>query len=227
MRPSAMAMHAVVLALWGWILNLTSTTSPNWRTLRNITGQQADLVLQQGIWDTCWNIMKNGQKDMLCSHQDQNYFNSQIIMIAQWMMVGSLGATIVGLVVVLGAHSLVERLRWLTAGFGGFVVSCSGVLAMIPSVWYAYLLIDIPSPAAEIRLGHCIVLGCIGGFMEVLSGCFVIVEFCKSNCDQGHSESREDITSESICNPHPFRRTSREGGIPYVRHSQMDVDDIL
>ncbi|KAG9272375.1 claudin-23-like [Astyanax mexicanus] len=224
MRPSGMMMHSVVLALSGWILNLASTISPNWRTLHNVTGEQPDVVLQQGIWDICWNIMKNGQKDMLCSQQNQNYFNSQIIITAQWMMVVSLGASIVGLVVVIGAHIWMKRLRWLVAGLGGFIISCSGAAAIVPAAWYAYLLNDIPSPGASIRLGHCIVLGCIGGFMEVLSGFIVFVGFCQSYCWQG--DNGEDTTPESIYKPN-CRRISREGRIPYVRHSQRDVDNVL
>ncbi|XP_036423697.1 claudin-23-like [Colossoma macropomum] len=227
MRASEIVMYGVVLGICGLILNLTSTTSPNWRTVRNISGEQSDLVLQQGIWDICWNIMKKGQKDMLCTRQDQNYFNSQIIEVAQWMMVASLGATMVGLIVVLGAHSCLERLRWLIAGLGGFIVICSGAAAIIPAAWYAYLLNDIPSPSTDIRLGHCIVLGCVGGFMEVLSGFIIFVGFCRGSCCQKHKERHESTAPQSIGNPRPFRTISKENNVPYVRDSLRDDDDVL
>ncbi|XP_037396703.1 claudin-23-like [Pygocentrus nattereri] len=227
MRPSKLVMYGLVLAICGWILNLTSTTSPNWRTVRNITGEQPDLVLQQGIWDICWNIMKKGQKDLLCTRQDQDYFNSQIIEVAQWMTVASLGATVVGLIVVLGAHGWIEKMRWLIAGLGGFIVICSGVAAIIPTAWYAYLLTDIPSPSTNISLGHCIVLGCVGGFMEVLSGFIIFVGLCRGSCNQEHKERRENTAPDSIRNPFPFRKISKESNVPYVRDSLRDDDDAL
>lgn len=227
MQPAEMVMSGVVLALCGWILNMTSTVSPNWRTVRNITGQQPDLVQQQGIWDICWNIMTNGRKDMLCSQQDRDYFKSEIIEIAQWMMVASLGATVVGIIIILGAHGWIVRLRCMISGLGGFIVLCSGATAIIPAAWYAYLLTDIPSPSTDIRLGHCIVLGCIGGLMEILSGFIMFAGSCRSSCSQTRTERYGRTASVSTCKPSPFRMTSTDSNVPYVRDSMKDGDDVL
>uniref|UniRef100_A0A4W4H5U4 Claudin n=1 Tax=Electrophorus electricus TaxID=8005 RepID=A0A4W4H5U4_ELEEL len=219
MQAPGILMSGVVLMLVGWILSMISTISPNWRTLRNITGESPDVVLQQGIWAICQPIMKQQQKVLLCSDKDQAYFTDQVIVIAEWMMVCSLSVSLLGLSVVIGAHSWMERLRCLVAALGGLLILGSGALVIIPIALYAHRLTDIPSPSAEIRLGHCIVLGGIGGAMEALGGFAVFTALSHGCCEEKHGRTVQRIS----CKPYVIWRNSRESNIVYKDKEELSA----
>ncbi|XP_072520725.1 claudin-23-like [Salminus brasiliensis] len=174
MRSPGVVVFGLVLTPCGWLLDLTSMVAPHWRTVHNITGEDPNLILCQGIWHTC--SYYGSLSGVVCDGEDEEYFDHRVIETAQRMMVASLVMAVVGLAVAtLGVRCWTVRPRWTSVCLGGFVIVCSGLLAIVPVAWYAHLLTDITSPSSEIRLGICIFLGYLGGIMEVLGGFLLFV----------------------------------------------------
>ena len=98
-RTPGIFIFGMVMAPCGWVLDLTATVSPNWRTLHAIPGEPADRILQQGIFDICQ--ASETDRNILCNQLDTTYFNNQIIEIAQAMMIASLIVTLIGLAVAI------------------------------------------------------------------------------------------------------------------------------
>uniref|UniRef100_A0A8C6V3X8 Claudin 23a n=1 Tax=Neogobius melanostomus TaxID=47308 RepID=A0A8C6V3X8_9GOBI len=135
--PNRILIFGMVMAPCGWILDLTATVAPNWRTFHGVPNQPSDYVLQQGIWDICSTTTSSTRNE--CGKTDAPYFANQIIKIAQGMMVASLVVTLIGLAVAIpGVRCWKTTPNWTVAGLG----------------------------ANEIRVGYCIILGYIGGIME-------------------------------------------------------------
>uniref|UniRef100_A0AAR2JL65 Claudin n=1 Tax=Pygocentrus nattereri TaxID=42514 RepID=A0AAR2JL65_PYGNA len=172
-RAPGILIFGLVLTACGWILDLTSMLAPNWRTIHNITGEDPDLILFQGLWDIC---SYHTSSDVVCKEEDDEYFDHRVVGTAQRMMAGSLVMTLIGLAVAaIGVRCWTVKPTWTGVCLGGFVIVCSGLLAIMPVAWYGYLLNDIDSPSEEIRIGYCIFLGYLGGIMEVLGGFFLFV----------------------------------------------------
>uniref|UniRef100_A0A3B1JY25 Claudin 23.1 n=1 Tax=Astyanax mexicanus TaxID=7994 RepID=A0A3B1JY25_ASTMX len=172
MRTPGIIIFGLVLAPCGWILDLTSTVAPNWRTLTSVSGQPQDTVYNQGIWDMCKSSTTS--TTVTCNQVDTLYFNNQIIPIAKGMMVASLIVTLIGLAVVTpGARCWRDRPpRWALTSFGAVLIFCSGALTIIPIAWYTYLMPSLNSTYSSTstnNVGYCIVLGYIGGILEVLA----------------------------------------------------------
>ncbi|XP_066507865.1 claudin-23-like [Hoplias malabaricus] len=191
MRTPGIIIFGLVLSPCGWILDLTSTVAPNWRVLSGVNGQTSDARLNEGIWDICQSFTTTSTVNCNLRNTDPVYFSSQIIPIAQGMMVASLVVTLIGLAVVTpGARCWRDRPpRWPLVSFGAVLIFCSGVLTIIPIAWYTHLLPSLNStytfinPSnSNISVGYCIVLGYIGGIMEVLAGAVLFVGVCRC-CD--------------------------------------------
>ncbi|XP_066525821.1 claudin-23-like [Hoplias malabaricus] len=182
MRKSpGILLLGLVLTPCGWILDLTSTVAPNWRTVHNISGQPPELVLHQGIWDICRSYTES--RDVLCNHEDKEYFDNQIIEIARRMMLSSLIVTVIGLAVVtIGTHCWTDKPRWSVAAFGGLFIFISGILAIVPVAWYHHIHTYINSPSSDIRVGYCIVLGYTGGIATILGGLVMFSAPCTCRC---------------------------------------------
>uniref|UniRef100_A0A8C1K940 Claudin 23a n=1 Tax=Cyprinus carpio TaxID=7962 RepID=A0A8C1K940_CYPCA len=188
MRTPGILIFGMVLAPCGWILNLTSTVAPNWRTINNLANEPSDLVVEQGIWDIC--RTSTTSRSQLCNQQgnDQTYFSNQIIPIAKGMMVASLIVTVLGLAVATpGVRCWKDRPRWILASLGGLLIFCSGALTIIPIAWYTYLLTSLnstsvkrdPARADDIRVGYCIILA-RGSCLN----CQVTCESCEQGSDR-------------------------------------------
>ncbi|XP_058645391.1 claudin 23a [Onychostoma macrolepis] len=243
MRTPGILIFGMVLAPCGWILNLTSTVAPNWRTINNLASEPSDLVVEQGIWDIC--RTSTTSRSQLCNQQgnDQIYFNSQIIPIAKGMMIASLIVTVLGLSLATpGVRCWKDKPRWILASLGGLLIFCSGALTIIPIAWYTHILTSInstsvkrdPNRTDDIRVGYCIVLGYIGGIMEVLGGFVMFLGIC--SCCGGRNRGEKPRTNTTqrpardrptplprVNMPRSFSR-STESSVPY---SQKSLDDDL
>ncbi|XP_072529694.1 claudin-23-like [Salminus brasiliensis] len=225
MRTPRVLLLGLVFVPCGWILDLTSTVAPNWRTIHNISGHPQDLVLHQGIWDICKSF--TASRDVLCNHEDNEYFNNQIIEVARRMMVASLIVTLIGLAVVtIGTHCWTDKPRWSVGGLGGLLIFSSGVLAIIPVAWYHHILTYINSPSSDIRVGYCIVLGYTGGITEVLGGFVMFGGLyqgqCKCQCrsETNGAEGAENIVGR-LSDPQTHRKSDGHGGARRSRASSM------
>ncbi|KAG9281177.1 claudin-23-like [Astyanax mexicanus] len=225
MRTPLGLLIAMVFVACGWILDLTTTVAPNWRTIHNISGHPEDLVLHQGIWDICRSF--TASRDVLCNHEDIEYFNNQIIEVARRMMLANLIVTLIGLcVVTIGTHCWTNKPRLSVGALGGLLIFSSGVLAIIPVAWYHHILTFINSPSSDIRVGYCIVLGYTGGIIEVLAGLAMFGGLYQGQCHGGKSgEGGAGNIGRSDSQPHPksdghgSARRSRASSVPYALES--------
>uniref|UniRef100_A0AAY4CJH3 Claudin 23a n=1 Tax=Denticeps clupeoides TaxID=299321 RepID=A0AAY4CJH3_9TELE len=196
-RTPGILIFGMVLAPCGWVLDLISTVAPNWRTISNLPSQSSDKYYQQGIWDIC--LSSTISQSNQCGQQDQTYFSNQIITVARGMMVGSLVVTLIGLAVATpGVRCWSDRPRWVVASLGGLLIFCSGVLTIIPIAWYTYLMKNMTAASTNIQVGYCIVLGYIGGIMEVLGG-FVMFLGVASCCGGRNRSERKVRTHFTVC----------------------------
>ncbi|GAA6076976.1 claudin-23-like [Tachysurus ichikawai] len=194
MRIPEIIIFGLVSAPCGWILTLTCTVAPNWRTIHNLTGQPSELILHQGIWDIC-RVFKES-RDVLCNHEDAEYFNNQIIEVARRMMVASLIVTLIGIAMLtIGTTGWTNTPMIKLAGIGGFLIFSSGILTIIPIAWYNYIMMDINSPSTDIRIGYCIILGYTGGLVELLNG-FLIFIWIYQVCGRRNREESPEISFE-------------------------------
>uniref|UniRef100_A0A8C5ECF1 Claudin 23a n=1 Tax=Gouania willdenowi TaxID=441366 RepID=A0A8C5ECF1_GOUWI len=170
-RTPGILIFGMVLAPCGWVLDLTATVAPNWRTLHAVDGRPTDQIIQQGIFDIC--LATSTSTDQNCDEEDQIYFDNELIGIAQGLMVASLVVTLIGLAVAIpGVRCWKESPNWVVAGLGGILIFISGVLTIIPISWYTHILTELATAVTttDVRVGYCIVLGYIGGIFEILGG---------------------------------------------------------
>ncbi|XP_022624877.1 claudin-23-like [Seriola dumerili] len=233
LRTPGILIFGMVLAPCGWILDLTATVAPNWRTLHPTT-LPPDEFIQQGIWDICRATSTSTREE--CNLQDTEYFNQQIINVAQGLMVASLIVTLIGLAVAIpGVRCWKDRPNWVVAGLGGLLIFLSGVMTIIPIAWYTHILEDITSVTAltDVRVGYCIILGYIGGIFEILGGFVMFIGICRCCGGKNRGETRVDeVMGDRFSHQKPpprrvnvptlDRARSSASSVPYSRDSMDD-----
>ncbi|KAK7895336.1 hypothetical protein WMY93_020661 [Mugilogobius chulae] len=182
-RTPAIFIFGLVLSPCGWVLDLTSTVAPNWRTLHNLPNSPSGFTVLQGIWDIC-TIASETSSDYSCGQQDTAYSEHRLMEVARGLMVASLVLTLLGLAVAIpGVRCWRNDPNWTVAGVGGLLIFCSGVMTIVPVAW----------------VGFCIVLGFIGGIMEILAGLVMFLGICRCCGGKNRGEIRveqdEDDTS--------------------------------
>lgn len=233
-RTPGIIIFGLVMAPCGWVLDLTATVAPNWRTINNIPNTPSDEFIQQGIWDICRATSTNTRAE--CSLEDTTYFGNQIIEVAQGLMVASLIVTLIGLAVAIpGARCWKDTPNWVVAGLGGLLIFCSGVMTIIPIAWYTHNLQNITTvtPLSDVRVGYCIVLGYIGGIFEVLGGFVMFIGICRCCGGKNRGERRVEEVMGSRFNhqkppsrrvevPSLNRARSSASSVPYSKDSMED-----
>ncbi|CAB1319125.1 unnamed protein product [Coregonus sp. 'balchen'] len=234
LRTPGIFIFGMVLAPCGWILNLTATVSPNWRTIHTIPSNPPDTFLQQGIWDIC--LASDSSRVVLCNQNDITYFNNQIIVVAQGLMVASLILTLIGLATATpGVRCWTDHPNWTVAGLGGILIFLSGVMTIIPIAWYTHILKSIAASSTDIRVGYCIILGYIGGIFELLGGLVMCIGMCRCCGGKNRGETRISETTAHFRNTKPPRRRievpsiartlSSASSVPYSKDSMEDEAD--
>lgn len=236
LRTPGILIFGMVLSPCGWILNLTATVAPNWRTLHDIPNRPSDEFYQQGIWEICRGTSTNVRAE--CNIADTTYFANQIIPVAQGLMVASLIVTIIGLIVAIpGVRCWRDRPNWTVAGLGGLLIFLSGVMTIIPIAWYTHILTEVTTGLqfTDVNVGYCIILGYIGGIFEILGGFVMFIGICRCCGGKNRGESRveEVMGSRFSHQKHPPRRvevpslnrarSSASSSVPYSKDS-MDED---
>ncbi|KAK2818979.1 hypothetical protein Q5P01_024540 [Channa striata] len=236
MRTPGILIFGLVMAPCGWILDLTATVAPNWRTLNNVPNTPSSQYTEQGIWDVC--LASTISSSPTCGQQDASYFGNYIIRVAQGLMVASLIVTLVGLAVAIpGVRCWKDKPNWVVAGLGGLLIFLSGVMTIIPISWYNYTFSNLTSVTSlnDVRIGYCIVLGYIGGIFEVLGGLVMTIGMCRCCGGKNRGERRvEEVRSAQFHQQKPrprptyVPRTSRpassaSSSVPYTR-DELDDD---
>ncbi|XP_057675387.1 claudin 23a [Corythoichthys intestinalis] len=215
LRTPGIFIFGLVMAPCGWVLNLTATVAPNWRTLEE-PNRPPNEFIEQGIWDICRSVTTSTSST--CGLDDDTYFGNDIIEVAQGLMVASLVVTLVGLAVAIpGIRCWKERPNWVVAGLGGILIFISGVFTLIPISWYTHILEDITTETEieTVSVGYCIVLGFIGAIFEILGGFVMFIGICR--CCGG--KNRGEVRVEEIG---PSRFTSR----PQAQPRRVDVPSL-
>lgn len=157
------------------------------------------------------------------------------------MMIASLIVTAVGLAVATpGVRCWRDKPRWKLASLGGLLIFCSGVLTIIPIAWYTHVFTSLNTTSingdlakADIRVGYCIVLGYIGGIMEVLGGFVMFLGICSCCGGRNRGEKPQTNTGRATFRPTPIPRVnmprsygvnSERSSVPY---SKKSLDDDL
>ncbi|KAM6902397.1 claudin-23-like [Xenentodon cancila] len=235
MRTPGILIFGMVMAPCGWILDLTATVGPSWRTLHNVPNKPTDEIVQQGIWDIC--ISSSTNTIIQCGQSDTTYFGNKVIQVAQGLMVASLVVTLIGLAVAIpGVRCWKEKPQWTVAGLGGLLIFLSGVMTIIPIAWYTHILQDITTNTArvEVKVGYCIVLGYIGGIFEILGGAVMFIGICR--CCGGKNRGERRVENPVNRQPKALPRridvpslsrpsSSANSSVPYSKNS-LDDDDV-
>lgn len=233
LRTPGIFIFGLVMAPCGWILNLTATVAPNWRTLHTLPNRPESEIIEQGIWDICRRPTISTSQ---CGLEDTTYFGNDIIEIAQGLMVASLILTIIGLgVAIPGVRCWRDSPRWILAGLGGLLIFCAGVLTIIPIAWYTHILetVTTVTSTVDVRVGYCIVLGYIGGIFQVLGGFVMFIGICRCCGGKNRGEVRvEEAMAPRFTHQKPpprrvdvpslSRPRSSASSVPYSKNS---VDD--
>lgn len=233
LRTPGVFIFGLVMAPCGWILDLTATVAPNWRTIHAIPNNPTNLVINQGIFDICRSFTTNSQTE--CSQTDTAYFANQIIDIAQGLMVASLVVTLLGLAVAIpGIRCWTDRPNWVVAGLGGILIFLSGVMTIIPIAWYTHIFDSLATStvSADVRVGYCIVLGYIGGIFEILGGFVMFIGICRCCGGKNRGEKKvEEVFGAQYRHQRPptrhevpslSRPRSEASSVPYSKHSTED-----
>ncbi|KAM4635256.1 claudin-23-like [Polymixia lowei] len=227
LRTPGILIFGMVLAPCGWILNLTATVAPNWRTIHAIPNEPVDLIIQQGIFDICRAF--DSSREIECNQQDTTYFNNQIIEIAQGLMVASLIVTLIGLAVAIpGVRCWRNSPNWTIAGLGGILIFLSGVMTIIPISWYTHIMdsITTATPTTDVRVGFCIVLGYIGGIFEILGGFVMFIGICRCCGGKNRGERPiEEVASSQFRHQKPTR-TPRRVDVPSLNRSKSSASSV-
>ncbi|KAJ0015465.1 hypothetical protein NQD34_009085 [Periophthalmus magnuspinnatus] len=225
LRTPGILIFGMVLSPCGLILDLTSTVAPNWRTLHNLPNSASGFAVLQGIWDICTTASSTSY-DYNCGQQDTAYFNHQIIEVAQGLMVASLVVTLIGLAVAIpGVRCWRDNPNWTIAGVGGLLIFLSGVMTIIPIAWYTHILKDVASvpPSVTVQVGYCIILGYIGGIMEVLAGLVMFIGICRCCGGKNRGEIRVEEVVNQTNRPRPLPRRSEAPSLSRPRSEPSSV----
>ncbi|RVE65628.1 hypothetical protein OJAV_G00118380 [Oryzias javanicus] len=246
-RTPGILIFGLVMAPCGWVLDLTATVAPNWRTLHSLPNRPVDDVMQQGIWDICLataTSSSTGGTDRPCGQADSQYFGNNIINIAQGMMVASLIVTLIGLAVAIpGVRCWRDNPNWTVSGLAGLLIFSSGVLTIIPIAWYNHIFQNLSSvtTSTDIRVGYSIVLGYIGGIFEVLGGIVMFIGLCRCCGGKNRGERRlKDVVNRANrrnnAQSEPERRvdvpslsrprSSEASSVAYTNKSMDELDDV-
>ncbi|XP_077594072.1 claudin-23-like [Stigmatopora nigra] len=219
LRTPGIFIFGLVMAPCGWVLNLTATVAPNWRTLEDVENTPPNEFIEQGIWDICRSITTSTSST--CGLEDTPYFDNEIIDIAQGLMVASLVVTIAGLAVAIpGVRCWKQSPNWVVAGLGGILIFISGVFTLIPISWYAHILEDLNSvTVGTVRVGYCIVLGFIGAIFEILGGFVMFIGICRCCGGKNRGEVRVEETGRSRYTSRP-QSQPRRVDIPSLRRDR-------
>ncbi|XP_047426619.1 claudin 23a [Mugil cephalus] len=225
LRTPGIFIFGLVMAPCGWVLNLTATVAPNWRTLQNINNQPQSFFIEQGIWDICSRTTSADRAT--CGLEDPTYFDQEIIRVAQGLMVASLIVTLIGLAVAIpGVRCWKSNPNWIVAGLGGLLIFLSGVMVIIPIAWYTHILNQVPSVTlqndanATVQVGYCIILGYIGGIFEILGGFVMFIGICRCCGGKNRGERRVEEIRSRFQQPKP---APRRVDVPSLDRARSDV----
>ncbi|XP_029023984.1 claudin 23a [Betta splendens] len=235
LRTPGILIFGMVLAPCGWILDLTATVAPNWRTLSNLANSPPSQYLEQGVWDIC--LADTTTTSPTCGQTNNTYLSNTYVKVGQGCSVASLILTIVGLIVAVpGVRCWRDRPNWVVAGLGGILIFCSGVLMIAAVGVYTFWLIDrrADNPSGTLAAGYSIYLGFIGGILEVLGGFVMAIGICRCCGGKNRGEKRVEEVRAQFNQPRPQPKpqyaprstrpaSSISSSVPYSR-DELDDD---
>lgn len=138
-------IRVVILLYYSVSFLRLAVGSWHWPVQWHQTGAPSTASLRFNIWDICRTFPDS--RDILCNHEDSEYFNNQIIEVARSMMMVCLITTLIGLAVMtIGTSCWTNTPRITLEGLSAFLIFCSEVLVIIPMAWYNNILVEINAP---------------------------------------------------------------------------------
>ncbi|XP_018607454.1 claudin-23-like [Scleropages formosus] len=180
--PCVLAL-GLVSGCAGWLFNMIATGAPSWRTVQGVPGAAEGTVIHQGIWDMCVEVPGS---DLVCPHQEPDYFAEGVVKAARGLMVTSVVVTGGALVsAFLGVRCWRPSPDLLLAGLSGVAVFCGGIFSIIPVAWFTSELKSIKASGTDLRVGYCVVMGFIASAFQFIGGA------CLMTCWYDFSKKRK------------------------------------
>ncbi|XP_020863975.1 claudin-23 [Phascolarctos cinereus] len=181
MRTPVVMTLGLVLVPCGLLLCLICTLTPGWRQKTGFLDQPVDVVVTQGLWDTC---REQSSQVRLCGIPDQlGYYTAEPVQAARALTITGLATSAVGLLMAsLGVRCWRRTPRAWLAGASGLVLFVAGLLGLIPVAWYTHVLQNRtvlpaePSPV-QLRVGYSVVLGFLGSCLLLVGGFSLALSF--------------------------------------------------
>ncbi|XP_036618454.1 claudin-23 [Trichosurus vulpecula] len=190
MRTPVVMTLGLVLAPCGLLLNLVCTLTPGWRQKTGFLDQPVDLLVTQGLWDTC---REQSSSERQCGVSDElGYYSSEPVRAARALTVTGLATSAVGLLMAsLGVRCWRQKPRAWLAGASGVVLFAAGLLGLIPVAWYSHVLQDrtvLPAESSpvQLRVGYSLVLGFLGSCLLLVGGFSLALSFAQVCKERSH-----------------------------------------
>ncbi|XP_072481492.1 claudin-23 [Notamacropus eugenii] len=190
MRTPVVMTLGLVLAPCGLLLCLVCTLTPGWRQKTGFLDQPVDLLVTQGLWDTC---REQSSSERQCGVGDElGYYTAEPVQVARGLTVTGLATSAVGLLMAsLGVRCWHPKPRAWLAGASGLVLFVAGLLGLIPVAWYSHVLQNRtvlpaePSPV-QMRVGYSVVLGFLGSCLLIVGGFSLTLSFARVCEERAH-----------------------------------------
>ncbi|XP_074083461.1 claudin-23-like [Macrotis lagotis] len=180
--PVAMTL-GMVLAPCGLLLYLVCTLTPGWRQATGFLDLPINVVVTQGLWDTC---KEQSSLERECGLPDElGYYAAEPVRAARGLTISGLATTAVGLLLAsLGVRCWRSKPRAWLAGASGLVLFAAGLLGLIPVAWYSHFLQNrtvLPAKPlpVQLRVGYSLVLGFLGSCLLLVGGFSLALSFAQ------------------------------------------------
>ncbi|XP_027782624.2 putative claudin-24 [Marmota flaviventris] len=175
------------LSLLGWVLSIITTYLPHWKNLNLDLNEMENWTM--GLWKTCVIQEEVGRQ---CKDFDSFLALPAELRISRILMFLSNGLGFLGLLVSgfgLDCLRIVDRQQDLKKRLlilGGVLFWTSGVTALVPVSWVAYLTVQefwdetIPEIVPRWEFGEALFTGWSAGFSLLLGGCLLYCAACST-----------------------------------------------
>ncbi|XP_015341669.1 putative claudin-24 [Marmota marmota marmota] len=175
------------LSLLGWVLSIITTYLPHWKNLNLDLNEMENWTM--GLWKTCVIQEEVGRQ---CKDFDSFLALPAELRISRILMFLSNGLGFMGLLVSgfgLDCLRIVDRQQDLKKRLlilGGVLFWTSGVTALVPVSWVAYLTVQefwdetIPEIVPRWEFGEALFTGWSAGFSLLLGGCLLYCAACST-----------------------------------------------
>lgn len=183
----AMQSTGLLFSLLGWVLSCLTNYLPHWKNLNLDLNEMENWTM--GLWKTCVIQEEVGRQ---CKDFDSFLALPAELRISRILMFLSNGLGFLGLLLSgfgLDCLRIADRQQDLKKRLlilGGVLFWTSGVTALVPVSWVAYLTVQefwdetIPEIVPRWEFGEALFIGWSAGFSLLLGGCLLLYAACST-----------------------------------------------